>query len=57
VIRPLVALVATVLVATALGHAFVAATVADQGWIEGRPGRRRRAFELARRIAGRSSGR
>jgi hypothetical protein len=29
VIRPLVALVATVLVATALGHAFVAATVAD----------------------------
>jgi peptide/nickel transport system permease protein len=35
VIRSAAALIATVLVATALGHAFVAATVADHGWIEG----------------------
>jgi peptide/nickel transport system permease protein len=35
VIRALAVLVATVLAATALGHAFLAATVSDQGWIEG----------------------
>jgi hypothetical protein len=34
-VRPFVRIVATVLIATVLGHAFLTATVAGKGWIEG----------------------